>query len=358
VFGAKTKSQNASLCNAYKLRGGVVGLFIKSISPLSCKKAKGVFFMRRRIMKGIFKTIGLILLGAALLAGMLGGCTTTPPTLTNFTIIDSKGREVPIKDNHPQKIVSLAPSNTEILFALGLGERIVGVTDWCDYPPEAKLKPSVGSYDSPNIETIVAMEPDLILADIEQTDETYQLLENRGLTVVAIIPHNLDEVLETITLIGIITGQDKEAADLVTDMQNRIDNITEKTSQLTEAQKPRVFYIIWSDPIWTTGNGTFEDALIEIAGGKNIAHDLSGWTTINLEAVLAANPQVMIAGVGMGEGGDIPMQFIQTEPRLADTDARINGRIYSFDMNIIARPGPRIVDALEQLFQLIHPELN
>ena len=309
-------------------------------------------------MKGLLKTLGAIILGAALLAGILGGCTSAPTTLTNFTITDFKGRVVAIKNNHPVKIVSLAPSNTEILFALGLADRMVGVTDYCDYPPEAKTKPSVGSYDTPNIETIVGMAPDLILADIAQSDEIYQQLENRGLTVVAIIPHSLDEVLETITLIGKITGQDNEAAVIVTDMQKRIDAITKKTSQLTEAQKSRAFYIIWSDPIWTTGNGTFEDALLQIAGGKNIAHGQNSYITMSLETIIDANPQVMIAGVGMGTGEDVPFQFIKNEPRLASTDARVNGRIYSFDMNIIARPGPRIVDALEQLFQLLHPELK
>ena len=127
---------------------------------------------------------------------------------------------------------------------------------------------------------------------------------------------------------------------------------------MTEAQRPRTFYIIWNDPIWTTGATTFEDSLIEIAGGTNIAHSLNGYASISLEAVLDANPQVMIAGVGMGTGEDVPLQFIQTESRLAGTDARINGKIYSINMDIIARPGPRIVDALEELFGLIHPELS
>ncbi len=308
-------------------------------------------------MKKLMSKIGLILVGAALLVGMLSGCGTSTPTPTSFTITDSKGRVVTINNNHPQKIISLAPSNTEILFALGLGDRIAGVTDYCNYPPEAKTKPSVGAYDNPNIEEIVAMEADLVLATDAQSDSTYEQLESRGLTVVSIIPKNMDEVLDSITLIGKITGQDEEAANLVADLQERIDAVTEKASQLTQAQKPRVFYIIWQDPIWTVGAATFEDALIEMAGGINIAHELNGYVTISLEAVLDANPQMMIAGVGMGEGADMPLLYIQTEPRLEDTDARINGRIYSFNMDIISRPGPRIVDALEQLFQLIHPEL-
>ncbi len=309
-------------------------------------------------MKGIVKNIILVTLTAVLLIGTLTACSSSTPTPSSFTIKDSYDREITLKNNHPQRIVSLAPSNTEILFALGLGDRIVGVTDYCNYPPEAATKQSVGAYDVPNIETIVSLEPDLILATDAQADSIYQELENKGLTVVAIVPGNIQEVLETITLIGKITGQDKEAAALVADMQQRIDAITEKTSKLAATEKPRVFYLIWHDPIWTTGAGTFEDSLIEMAGGRNIAHILNGYVDMSLEALIDANPQVMIAGVGMGTGADLTFQFLQNEPRLADTDARLNGRIYSVNMDIVARPGPRIVDALEEFFRLIHPELQ
>jgi iron complex transport system substrate-binding protein len=310
------------------------------------------------MMKHIITKIVLVALSAALLVGTFNACSSSTPTPSSFTIKDSYDREITLKNNHPQRIVSLAPSNTEILFALGLGDRIVGVTDYCNYPPEAATKQSVGAYDVPNIETIVSLEPDLILATDAQADSIYQELENKGLTVVAIVPGNIQEVLETITLIGKITGQDKEAAALVADMQQRIDAITEKTSKLAATEKPRVFYLIWHDPIWTTGAGTFEDSLIEMAGGRNIAHILNGYVDMSLEALIDANPQVMIAGVGMGTGADLTFQFLQNEPRLADTDARLNGRIYSVNMDIVARPGPRIVDALEEFFRLIHPELQ
>lgn len=309
-------------------------------------------------MKRFITNIVLLALSAVLLAGTFNACSSSTPTPSSFTITDYKDKVITLKNNHPQRIVSLAPSNTEILFALGLGDRIVGVTDYCNYPPEAKSKQSVGAYDTPNIETIVSLEPDLILADIAQADNIYKELEDKGLTVVAIIPGNVQEVLESITLIGKITGQDEEATALVSNLQKRIDVIAEKTSKLTAAEKPRVFYIIWHDPIWTTGTGTFEDSLIEMAGGVNIAHNLNSYVDMSLETLIDANPQVMIAGVGMGTGVDLTLQFLQTEVRLADTDARINGRIYSANMDIVARPGPRIVDALEEFFRLIHPELQ
>jgi iron complex transport system substrate-binding protein len=324
-------------------------------------------------MKNILRKIGLVLLGAALLAGALAACsqttesitptqtlTQTPtPTLTptSTTITDQLGRTVTLKTNSPQRIISLAPSNTEILFALGLGDRIVGVTDYCNYPPEATTKPSIGGYNTPNIEQVIAMNPDLVLAtEIHQVDLIPQL-ESRGLTVIGLNPKNIDDVLTAITLVGKATGQEKEAASLVADMQKRIKAVIDKTSKLSESQKPRVFYIFWQDPIWTAGAGSFEDELIQKAGGVNIAHDLNGYIDISLETVINDNPQVIIAGVDMGTGKDSPLQFVQTESRLQDVDARQNERIYGTNMDVVGRPGPRIVDALEEFLKLIHPEL-
>jgi iron complex transport system substrate-binding protein len=286
--------------------------------------------------------------------------TTSPESTaeSSMAITDQMGRTVTLATSKPQRIISLAPSNTEILFALGLGDRIVGVTDYCNYPPEAKTIPSIGAYDIPNIEEIIAREPDLVLATEAQSVNIYQQLESRGITVIAISPTTMDEVLASITLVGKATGAEKEASSLVKNMQKRIKAVTDKTSKLDESQKPRVFYIFWHDPIWTAGAGTFADALIQMAGGINIARELNGFAEISLEVVITANPQVIIAGVGMGTGEDLPLQFVKTESRLSDTDARKNDQIYGVNMDIIGRPGPRIVDALDEFFALIHPELK
>jgi len=307
-------------------------------------------------MKNTLKKIGFILLGAALLAGALTACSTAP-TPTALTITDQLGRTVTINNTHPQKIISLAPSDTEILFALGLGDRIVGVTTYCNYPPEATTKPSIGDYNTPNLEEIVAKEPDLVLATENHKTSLIPQLEAQGITVVGLNPKTIDEVMGSITLVGQITGQYDEAASLVADMQKRINAIKDKTSALSEAQRPRVFYIIWHDPIWTTGANTFADALIQIAGGVNIASELDGYVDISLEAVIVGNPQAIIAGVSMGTGKNLPLQYVKEEPRLKDIEARQNNRIYGVNMDIVGRPGPRIVDALEEFFRLIHPEL-
>ncbi len=177
------------------------------------------------------------------------------------------------------------------------------------------------------------------------------------MTVLALNPSSIDEVLAAITLIGEITGKEMEASGLVAEMRNRIKAVTDKTDSLPQGQKPRVFYLVWHDPLMTAGSGTIHDEIIRKAGGINIARDLKEWADISLEAVIRANPQVMIASVSHGTGEDLTFHFIQTESRLEDSDARRNDRVYGVDGNLISRPGPRIVDGLEKFAEFIHPEL-
>jgi iron complex transport system substrate-binding protein len=293
-----------------------------------------------------------VLLSLALLISLSCG---SPPH-GEIGITDQLGRTVEF-DKIPQRIISLAPSNTEILFALGLADRVVAVTDYCNYPPEAKQKPSIGGFSTPNIEEVVALSPDLVLAASIHQTEVIPRLVARGMTVFALAPKTLDEVLEAITLVGKITGTENEASKLVAEMQTKIKAVTDKTRNLTEAQKPRVFYVTWHDPLMTAGSGTLHDELIQKAGGTNVAGNLSGYALIDPETVIAANPEVIVAGVGMGTGADAPFQFAMFEPTLRNTDARLHNRVYAIDVDLAGRAGPRIVDALEQFAQFVHPEL-
>jgi iron complex transport system substrate-binding protein len=297
-----------------------------------------------------------ILLSLVLLISLSCSSPKVGESKSPIEITDQLGRAVKL-DKIPQRIISLAPSNTEILFALGLADRVVGVTDYCNYPPEAKQKPSVGGFSTPNMEKIVALSPDLVLATSIHQKQVIPSLEQQGITVFAVAPKTLDEVLEAITLVGKITGEEKEAAKLVAGMRTRIKAVTDKTDSLSQEQKPKVFYITWHDPLMTAGSGTLHDELIRKAGGLNIAENLTGYADISLEAVIEANPQVMVAGVGMGTGADAPFQFALTEVRLRNTDARLHNQVYAIDVDLVGRAGPRIVDALEQLASFIHPEL-
>jgi iron complex transport system substrate-binding protein len=282
------------------------------------------------------------------------GCAQQSPPPGN--IVDGLGRSVTI-NKIPQRIVSLAPSNTEILFALGLGDKVVGVTEYCNYPQEAMTKPKVGGFSNVDIEKVVSLEPDLVLATHIHGKTVIPALEKLGLTVVSLTPGSLNEVLDSITLVGKVTGQSKEAPELIDDLGTRIEAVIDKTRTLSPDQKPRVFYITWHDPLMTAGTETLADDVISSAGGQNIAYDISGDKAITLETVIYRDPQVIVASVGMGSGEDLPWQYVQTEPRLENTQALLNDRVYKIDGDVIHRPGPRIVDALEQMAQFIHPEL-
>lgn len=203
----------------------------------------------------------------------------------------------------------------------------------------------------------MASSPDLILATSIHETKIIPQLEGKGLTVLALNPKTIDAVLGAILLTGKVAGVEKNAAELVDGMRQRIKAVTDRTAGLTPEQRPRAFYIVWHDPLQTAGSGTLQDELIQKAGGTNIAQGLTDYANISLEVVVRDNPEVIIAGVGHGSGQDQTFQYAQTEPRLRDTDARRNSRIYAINSDLTSRPGPRIVEGLEQLAQFIHPEL-
>jgi iron complex transport system substrate-binding protein len=272
-------------------------------------------------------------------------------------ITDYAGKVVRI-ESEPEKIVSIAPSNTEIIYALGLQDKLVGVTEYCDYPEAAQQKPKVGGFSNVDIEKVVAMEPDLVLAANKHKDEITPELERLGITVLTIDPKTIEDVLSAIDLVGVATGRSEAAGQVTAEMSSRIEAVTSKTAQLSDAQKLRVFYILWHDPLRTVTSVTRIHEMITKAGGINIAADLeSDYPTISLEAVLIADPQVIIAGSGHGSGEDVPIQFALTDPRLAEIEARLQGQIYEIDADLTSRAGPRMVQGLEQLAKFIHPEL-
>ena len=259
----------------------------------------------------------------------------------------------------PARIVSLSPSNTEILFALGLGDIVVGATKYCNYPPLVQeLKDSgkievVGGYVEPDIERILTLHPDLVLAGQKHSNGAVSLLDKEGIPTFVVDPNNLTSIIQSIEKIGKITGKEVESSELCSRMESRIKAVSDKVSSLP---KTRVLYIVWHDPVRTAGAETFEDEIIEKAGGVNIFHDLSGYAQVDPEAIAVRNPEVIIACSGMGTGADKPMQWAKTERGLNQTDARKNGRIYQAEGDLITRTGPRIVDGLEMLAKFIHPE--
>jgi iron complex transport system substrate-binding protein len=302
--------------------------------------------------------IATVFLVSTLALVFAASCVSTPESSLKSptAFVDQLGRTV-VLDEPPQRIVSLAPSNSEILFALGLADRVVAVTDYCNYPPEAEAKPTIGGFSTPNMEAVVSLSPDLVLATSIHEAKIIPQLEGRGLKVLVLNPETIDGVLEAITLMGMVAGVEERAAELIGGMRQRIGSVTGKTDGLPPEQRPTTCYVVWHDPLMTAGSGTLQNELIDKAGGLNIARELTDYADISLEAVIAANPAVIIAGAGHGSGADQTFQFAKTEPRLRDTEARRHDRIYAVDADLTSRPGPRIVEGLEAFARFTHPEL-
>ncbi len=290
---------------------------------------------------------------------LLQGCAKTAKVTSGpgfpMQITDDLGRLVTIKEA-PQRIVSLAPAITETLFALGLGDKLVGVTNYCDYPAEAKTKPKVGGFSTPSAELVVAAKPDLVLAT--KINESYvPQLEQAGLTVVTIESLNLPQVLENIQLIGQVTGASEAANNLTADMQKRIDSITTKVSRLPDEQKPAVYFEIWPDPITTGGSKSFVNSLITMAGGKNIAGDVEqDWVNLSPEMVLARDPKVAIL---CHHGSSLQtVEEFKSRKGWGQVSAIKNNRIgLVSDENTVVRTGPRVIEGFEYIAKLIHPDL-
>ena len=286
----------------------------------------------------------LVLLTIAL---ALTACSPTDQTPVDY-VFDDLGRLVAINGT-PQRIVSLAPSNTEILFALGLGDSVVAVTDQCDYPPEALDKEKVGGYANPDIEKIVALNPDLVLVAYGTPMDVIDNMVGLGLTLFGIKTTDLDDVLNDIRTVGEITDKEVEAQVLTSEMAVGIKAVTDETSGLE--QRPRVFYIVGHEPsLWTAGQGTFIHELIEKGGGVNTCQNITGYSEISIEYVLARDPEVIITG-------EWSYEWAQNATELASTNASQTGRIYTLDDDLAQRPGPRLVEGLEWFAHFIHPEI-
>ncbi len=290
---------------------------------------------------------------------LLQGCGMTTKVVSGpgfpMQITDDLGRQVTIKEA-PQRIVSLAPAITETLFALVLSDKVVGVTNYCDYPAEAKAKPKVGGFSTPSAELVVAAKPDLVLATTINENYVPQL-EQAGLTVVTIESLNLAQVLENIRLIGQVTGASEAANNLTADMQKRIDSITTKVSALPDEQKPAVYFEIWPDPLTTGGSKSFVNSLITMAGGKNIAGDVEmDWVNLSPEMVLARDPKVAIL---CHHGSSLQtVEDFKSRKGWEQVSAIKNNRIgLVSDENTVVRTGPRVVEGFEYMARLIHPDL-
>ena len=263
------------------------------------------------------------------------------------TVTDDTGATIRLP-RRPERLVSLTPSATEILFALGLDDEIVGVTNYCDYPPAARDKNRIGDINL-DYEKIVSLRPDLLVAVGNMPAASLDRLRGLGLTLLAFAPTDLSAVMDAVERIGVATGRSAVANRVVQAMEERAGSVAGRLAGLPETARPRVFVEIWMDPVMTAGPGTFTAELIQMAGGRDIAWDAQPWSPFSQELVIARNPQVIISQCESAAQ-------IKTRPGWGGIEAVREGRVYDVDQNIFSRPGPRLVEALETLARLLHPK--
>ncbi len=282
--------------------------------------------------------------------------TDTPePTPEPITVIDGRGVEITL-DEPAQRIVSLAPSNTEIVFAIGAGETLVGRDELSDYPPQAQSVTSIGqTYGELNTEAIVGLEPDLVLAAGITDSAHIETLENLGLKVFVVgNPQQFDGLFQNLRRVGALTGHQEGAETLVEKLQVRVDRVQ---TAVEGAEPVSFFYELDASEVnapWTTGTGTFTHRILTMAGGENIAADLESWAQISLEEIIVRDPEVIIFGAGPFVPTTI--ESLKERPAWGELMAVQEGRVYAVDTDLLDLPGPRMVEGLERVAEILHPD--
>jgi len=303
------------------------------------------------------KTLLLTLLITLLLAGCSpASAPAGNPDAAAITLTDGLGRSV-VMNEAAQHVISLAPSNTEILFAIGAGDQVIGRDTLSDYPEAAKAITDIGSaFEALNTELIVSLKPDLIIAAEVNTPEQVKALEDLGLNVYYLKnPTTLEELYTNVEIVAQLTGHETDAATLIESLKARVAAVDEKIVPLSS--RLSVFYELdGTDPAkpYTAGKGTFITLLIDRAGGYNIASDIDGYPQLSLEQVVAADPAFIILG---DSAYGVTPELVAARPGWENLSAVKSGQVLPFDDNLLSRPGPRLVDGLEALAKLLRPDL-
>ncbi|GIP38786.1 ABC transporter substrate-binding protein [Paenibacillus sp. J31TS4] len=330
---------------------------------------------KNRFRQAIGRTGGLLLAGAlALSLAACGGGQQTPSpsadpasglstpakapsdsgtavkqTAYPITVKDATGTEL-VFDKAPERIVTIAPSETETVFAVGAGSKVVGVDKWSDYPEEAKSKPSVGDMNT-NIEALLATKPDLVIAHDGLQHKVVEQLRELKIKVYASNTKTLDQTIEKIETFGLVLNTQEQAKKVTDKMKADRQKVMDAVK---DAPKKKV-YMEFS-PGWTVGDGEYLNELLALAGGVNVAAGKPGWYKVDPEAIIQANPEVILYGKGNNNGmGDI-LAELKKRPGFDQIDAMKAGRTYPIDDNLTSRVGPRMTEALLEMAKAIHPD--
>ncbi|WP_044477531.1 ABC transporter substrate-binding protein [Paenibacillus antibioticophila] len=271
-----------------------------------------------------------------------------------LTVTDAFGAEFTF-ESAPERIVSLAPSETEGLFALGLNEQVVGVSDNDDYPEAVQDKPRMGGFQI-NVEAVIAAQPDLVLAGNLVGEDVVKSLSDLGIKVYRSNPKTVEQVMENIRTVGQITDRGQAAEEVIAGMEAELKKVTDAVQSVPDDQKKQV-YIEFSTS-WTVGKGEFMDEMITLAGGVNVASDITGWSEINEENIIQKNPDVILyAQSVIDEKNRTLAEIIKSRGGWEQITAVKEDRIVGLDDNLLSRPGPRVTQGLIQVAAAIYPDL-
>jgi iron complex transport system substrate-binding protein len=274
-----------------------------------------------------------------------------------YTVVDSLGRSVVLRET-PRRIVSLAPSVTEILFAVGAGPQVVGDTKFCNYPSEAKALPKIGGYTAKTIsvEAVVDLTPDLVIAGTASQKPVVEALEKLNIPVLVLAPDSFEAVYRGIMQIGAVTNHPQEAEAVVAQMRQRVDAVMVKVASVPADRRLSVFWEVFDEPLTTAGPNTFVGQMIRLAGATNIFGDArEDYPQVSAELVVERNPDVILGPTS--QSAKLTPDLVAQRPGWANMTALRNGRIYLLDSDMSTRAGPRLIDALEALAKALYPEL-
>ena len=299
-----------------------------------------------------YSLVRLVRLAVVLCLALLASCTPRGTANTGATreITDDAGRRVGLPAK-VDRLVSLAPNLTEIVFAVGAGKKLVGRTSYCDYPAEAKAITEVGDTLHPSLERIIALKPQVVLVSTASQLEVFtNQLQGQNIAVYVTDPHDLEGVFRSIAQIGEIVGEQDQANQLVQKLRERTNAVEQA---LKQKQPVRVFYQVSGEPLYTAGHDSFVTDLMRRAGGASVTADVPGaWPKYSNESALAARPEAII----LPTGGSMGAANANVAEALRQSPAVLQGRVYKINDDHLARPGPRSVDGLEEMAHALHPD--
>jgi iron complex transport system substrate-binding protein len=300
---------------------------------------------KRRKMKKRFLLVMIMVVAMVLLAAC-GGANQTD---SEGKLTDILGNQLTVEKPYT-KIISLSPAATEILYAIDADEVLLANTTFCNYPEDADKKPKIGDFSNPNIELILEYEPDLVVTAAGVQEEILNKFKELNIEVFCLDAHNIDDVLKNIEMAGIITGKETEAATVVKEMNDSLDQVAEKTAKINE--KPTVFVEIWDEPLMTAGATSFTNDIIERAGGINIAADVdSEFPEYSKETLLEKDPDIYIL-----LGHDKQVNNVGKRAGFEVLQAVKNERVFIAEDDLLTICGPRVVDGVEMLYNYCYGE--